>query len=230
MCRRKERGKEMPASAWVRRRPSPSVIRATLFSVLTFVSLPTAARAADVPPPASARVCAAEDGTMPRNIVLREPFDEVTREMLALSPTFRAQCARLAEGGDGLLVIVRLDMQAPRQFAARTLMGRTPEGSLLARMMVRLQPDYTEIIAHEFEHVVEQLDQWQLRTMALAKGEAAGHVHEVAPEVFETERAIRIGQLVEAEVFAARRSRSTTTHEASAVVEHVTVTTHHAGS
>ena len=99
-----------------------------------------------------------------------------------------------------------------------------------ARMMVRLQPDYTEIIAHEFEHVVEQLDQWQLRTMALAKGEAAGHVHEVAPEVFETERAIRIGQLVEAEVFAARRSRSTTTHEASAVVEHVTVTTHHAGS
>ncbi len=63
------------------------------------------------------------------------------------------------------------------------------------------------LIAHEFEHILEQLDGVDLPSMA---ARPATGVHAVASSGrFETDRAIAAGRQVEREVFDSGRKRGT---------------------
>jgi hypothetical protein len=59
-----------------------------------------------------------------------------------------------------------------------------------------------ELVAHEFEHVIEQIEGVNLRKLARAKGSG---VHEIEREVFESDRAQAAGRVVAAEATFLRR-------------------------
>jgi hypothetical protein len=61
----------------------------------------------------------------------------------------------------------------------------------------------TELVAHEFEHLLEQIEGLNLRVLSRTRGSG---VREIERELFETDRAIRAGRVVEAEASGWRRT------------------------
>jgi hypothetical protein len=119
------------------------------------------------------------------------------------SPTFRQQCARLA-GVPELRITVRVDLQRARSGSrAYTTMARR-NGRLTSADVVLLVPvDTMELIAHEIEHVIEQLDGVEPYRDACAGSRNPSRGYEscralemgrrVAREVKETERTRVLG-------------------------------------
>ncbi len=136
--------------------------------------------AADVPASESSSLlpAALNAGTM-------KPLVEA---MLRQSPTFRRQCQRLM---DPRLLSILLRHEMLR--GARALTEVTPiNGQLSAVVRLGHGDDYVELIAHEFEHVIEQLDGVDLRARAELPGTGVSECGP-KPSSFETVRAIRAG-------------------------------------
>jgi hypothetical protein len=119
--------------------------------------------------------------------------------MCRRSLTFRRQLIRLAEA-PGLVVTVAVrPLRTSSDAAAITRFAR--EHGLLSRADVELGPGDTanlvELIAHELEHVLEQLDDVNLTYMAQGPG-VRSHRSERGP-AFDTARARQIGLCVAAE-------------------------------
>jgi hypothetical protein len=101
-------------------------------------------------------------------------------------------------------VLIRIDPGLwGRSYRARTSFGRTSAGTILARVQLSLRVDPIEWIAHEFEHVVEQLEGVSLPALA-AQLRGAWPSTE---RMYETTRAIDAGRAVAAEMRRARRGR-----------------------
>ena len=84
---------------------------------------------------------------------------------------------------------------------ARTQIRRVDGGQLIASVEINPYGDFTELLAHELEHVIEQLDGIDLAAKATV---ARSGVRNCADGTFETSRAVRVGTLVALE---ARRER-----------------------
>ena len=104
---------------------------------------------------------------------------------------------------DNLRVTVRIDTSIPSRCRAFTIVRRRGYD---IRVDVHLPPSssLTELVAHEFEHVLEQIEGLDLRRLARVKGSG---VHEVEGLAFETDRAQAAGRVVAAEE-ASRREPS----------------------
>jgi hypothetical protein len=119
---------------------------------------------------------------------LRRPVDT----MLRRSPAFRSQCRQIARARQ-LYARVRIDGQlAGRAYRARTTIHRLPSGAIVADIDITPVGDPTEWLAHEFEHLIEQLDGLELMDLARRR---QGVWHSV-DEMFETDRAIQMGRTV----------------------------------
>ena len=113
------------------------------------------------------------------------------------SLTFRRQCRRLA-AADHLRVTLRLEEPQRRpSFSARTVFERAEGVLVAAHVFMSLSPDAVELIAHEVEHVLEQLDGADLGAQV-----GSGHVWKRADGAFETRRATQVGRRVAHEVKA----------------------------
>lgn len=165
-----------------------------LLSVIALSTVPAAGAPGSWMPPAAR--CEAMAG----RLKIAPALLPIVVEMCQRAPTFRRQVMRLARQR-GLEVTV-----APGHFTAagrtrarttmtlvdgqlRTASVAVPEGS--PRLVV-------ELVAHEFEHIVEQLDgvdlaAWNGRSGVYRVGGSA------AGSAFETERAQQIGRLVAGE-------------------------------
>ena len=121
-------------------------------------------------------------------------FQTVVDRMWRQSPTFRRQCGRVAASPE-LTVFIRLDSpHTPSSVRAFTTFSRK-NGSIVKAEIVLLSASQTiELIAHELEHVIEQLD-----GVDLTGHHAAGAAHAGA-NTFESERAIEAGRRVAREV------------------------------
>jgi hypothetical protein len=134
---------------------------------------------------------------VPSNIVIPVVYRHVIADMFRYSPTFRRQCSRLARASD-----LRIDLTpslqpglAPGEALTRIVRRN---GAMEAGVQIGPVGDPALLIAHEFEHILEQLDGVDLPSMAtrtatgvrLVRG--SGH--------FETERAIAAGRRVAEEV------------------------------
>jgi len=131
---------------------------------------------------------------------------QVTRELrgefadlLQRSPTFRAQYQRIADAGDqavivGLHVDVRL---CETSYRARTTFRRYRTGLMVADVTIGPGGQRGEWIAHEFEHILEQLDGRNLPQLA---NNHARDVWYSGSDVIETDRAIRVGRTVRDEL------------------------------
>jgi hypothetical protein len=146
------------------------------------------AHAADAPWPAD----------IPPNLEVPSTYRRLLETMLQRSPTFRRQCRRIAASPQ-LEITLRTGERSWRYGTrARTRILRKA-GHLSATIEMLVIDDPVELIAHEIEHIIEQLDGVDLPSKAgvtssgvrLCRGEATA---------FETERATRVGQTVAAEV------------------------------
>jgi len=136
---------------------------------------------------------------LPPNVTVPSSFADLVDVMLRSSPTFRAQCSRIGRAGR-LHVTVERSLSASPQ-AAVTHLTRLDNGRLQAEVELGLFGDPVLLIAHEFEHIIEQLDGVDLGAMADRSG--TGVRADSRTGQFETERAIAIGKRVAREVSGA---------------------------
>jgi hypothetical protein len=167
------------------------------------ISEPAAAQASDRDPHAvslgrseSAAPTPSRESPLPANLVVPDVVRPLVMSMWQQSVTFRRQCARLAEHPD---VIVRFELARALQgtTGARSAVGRL-NGGLNAAVEIEVRkPDrYVEHIAHEVEHVLEQLDGTDLPRLARQGLDGVAHVG----GAFETVRARAVGRIVAQEV------------------------------
>jgi hypothetical protein len=121
-------------------------------------------------------------------------------QMLERSPMFRRQCLRLA-GAPQLAVIVRMLHPLTGGPRARTQITQVEGNRLLATVEINPLGDFMELLAHELEHIIEQLDGVDLAAKATV---ARSGVWSCVDGTFETSRAVRVGSLVANEVRAGR--------------------------
>ncbi len=136
----------------------------------------------------------------PPNLIVPSPYDKLVSDMWRRSGTFRRQGRRIA-GETGLVVRVHMNPLVPGESVrattrATTRVKRQP-GSLAADVSIRDTGCFVELLAHELEHVLEQLDGLDLAAAAQRAGRA---VWVAGDGSFETIRAIHVGRQVAAEV------------------------------
>jgi hypothetical protein len=137
--------------------------------------------------------------TIPASFIVPSSFRSLVEVMLRDSPTFRRQCQRIANAS---MLSVRLERAMgplASDTRARTRITRDRSGTLVAVIEVPPLDDDVELIAHEIEHVVEQLDNIDLASKAARPGTGV-HFLAKGPVAFETTRAVTIGRRVAEEV------------------------------
>ena len=142
--------------------------------------------------------------TMSTRVVLDTggAFQDVIARLQRESPTFRRQLRRL----DARRVEIRVWLDASQRRAsslARTHLQRHEGGLATADIYLPLSPFTVELIAHEVEHLIEQLD-----GVDLAAHHATGDVWRNSDGSFETRRAIEAGRRVADEVRAMKAPRA----------------------
>jgi hypothetical protein len=133
--------------------------------------------------------------TLPPNIEVAHDLARVLERIYQRSATFRAQCERIA-GADNLRVTIRIDTAIPGRCRAYTIVQRRGY-DIAADVRLPAGRELIELIGHEFEHLLEQIEGLDLKRLARIKGSG---VRELEGRVFETDRAQAAGRLVAAEI------------------------------
>jgi hypothetical protein len=143
----------------------------------------------------------AEESPVPSrlNIHIDAPLRPAVAEMLRSSATFRRQWDALAKGHRVHVAVFMTSGPLEGTCRARTTMRRYSSGLLLAVVHIPPLGDYPELVAHEFEHVLEQVEEVDLA--ALARSGSSG-VKRRPDGAYETTRARNAGLTVAAELRA----------------------------
>jgi hypothetical protein len=134
---------------------------------------------------------------MPATVRIDPMLQPVVTRLLARSATFRRQCAALADARH-----LRIDVQlvprfTPSNTRARATARRYEFGFLAIVIEIAIGADYAELLPHEFEHALEQIEHLDLATLARTAPDRAS---ELAHGVFETARARDAGRAAASEV------------------------------
>jgi hypothetical protein len=131
---------------------------------------------------------------IPSNLQVSPLYRGLVEKMLSRSATFRRQVLRIAMAPH---LTVRLEVAGtpwPKSVRAKTEFARK-DGRLTANIDITPQNGDVELIAHELEHVIEQLDDVDLAAQA-ARAHTGVRTSGTAGVVFETTRATQIGKKV----------------------------------
>jgi hypothetical protein len=165
----------------------------------------TIARARTFPLPVreyvAAELPAGDDLVLPPNLLISPQNRPLLERMLRHSAMFQRQCIRIANAPWLAVTIEFVAAHSTQGGRARTQIVRR-DRALNAAISVALLGDYVELIAHEIEHVIEQLDGIDLPSKAMVAESGVWQVGK--DDTFETTRAIRIGRKVANEVRAGR--------------------------
>jgi hypothetical protein len=183
----------VPASGTGRERALRGVATASSAITAHTVGFTSIGRNVDVDAPAE----------LPVSLLIPKGLRPVLESMWAASPAFRRQCARLSEAAVPITVSIGLP---PGISAARAFTRIERRNGSVKCAYVYLDATLArahEDVAHELEHVLEQVDGVDLA------GLLANRVHGVRTDaqrrVLETARAAAIGRLVSYEVSRRRR-------------------------
>jgi len=119
--------------------------------------------------------------------------------LLQRSPTFQEQCRRIA-AVRALRVTVRVGTAVDGGAHAQTIISRYDAGAIRAEVTLRFSGDYLLLLAHEFEHILEQVEGIDLHEEA-----ASGRAWRTFTGAWETRRAANAGIRVRREVDAPLR-------------------------
>jgi hypothetical protein len=136
---------------------------------------------------------------LPTNLLVPATMRRLVDAMLRGSPTFRRQCLRIANAPEATVAMTWFHSANSGEGRARTVVTTTSTGRRIALMSIPPVDDHVELIAHELEHVIEQLDDIDLRTLARVPSSGVKRC-EGREEAYETVRAIRAGRAVSDEV------------------------------
>jgi hypothetical protein len=127
---------------------------------------------------------------VPENISVGPKYRSFLETMLARSASFRRQCSRIAYE-DSLTIHVRM-VTVPLAGGVRgiTSISRSSAGRIVA--YVTVPHGDVEMIAHELEHIIEQLDEVDLAQKA-HRSRSGVHTTAGVRSVFETTRARHVG-------------------------------------
>jgi len=123
------------------------------------------------------------------------------------SATFRKQCQRLAEAH---AIVILGALTLPKARPAKARISVCSDGSVVARVDVSLNARTLELVAHELEHVLEQVDRVNLAMQAALSRSLtspSGMAVRLPGGEFETRRAIEAGLRVAAEFRSATGRR-----------------------
>jgi hypothetical protein len=127
---------------------------------------------------------------LPHNLRVPENMRPMLKRMLRSSATFRRQIAILSAKPAVRMSVVYGGMRGDRNYHALSTVRKHEWGAMLVDTTVFVPTDLVEIIAHELEHVCEQMEGVDLPKLSRRKGVGVynlnGH--------YETVRAIRAGQ------------------------------------
>jgi hypothetical protein len=144
----------------------------------------------------SGGVALAIDGDLPSNLVAPELLKPLLTRIWKQSRTFRRQCARIDAEARLLVHVYAATSFSQSGDRATTHIHRGATG-LEAKVYLASRPsDLIELLAHEFEHIIEQLDGLDLPRLARLTPTT---VWARGNQEFETQRAIHTGRLVAAE-------------------------------
>jgi len=153
---------------------------AVLFSVSIGCSCALDAQQQQQPSSCAARVPANIDAGL---------FERDVMTLAGRSETFRSQCDRLAQATNlRVRIEMAIDLDNGR---AQTAIHRQTSGAIEADVAVLFGENYRELLAHEFEHILEQVEGVNLRAEA-----ARGRAWMLPGGFFETRRAFTTGMQV----------------------------------
>jgi Tol biopolymer transport system component len=152
-----------------------------------------------------------------QNLEVHPTFQPFLETMWRASPSFRRQSSRLSAEGQ-LRVRVLLDDRASRdRFHAHSVLKHHHDALVSADISLKPSPDAIELIAHEIEHVIEQLDGVNLRAQA-----GNGAVWASGDGLFETRRAIEAGRRIARETLSGSPEREGANRRVTGTVERIT--------
>jgi hypothetical protein len=138
---------------------------------------------------------------LPANIHAAAELRAPVAQLLARSPTLRAQCAVIAgAAGTDVTIAIVIDHRE-HQVRARSTARRY--GTALLIVDVELppaSPDFAELLAHELEHVTEMIERIDFEALSATHG--GHHIGRLPDGSFESDRATRAGRAAAAEVEA----------------------------
>lgn len=136
---------------------------------------------------------------LPPNIRVAAPLAAIVGELYARSPTFRRQCASIGASPRVRVWVLAGSLPArgsgPR---ARASISRHRYGAVQAVIVLPPLADTSELLPHEFEHVIEQMEGLDLPALARA---GRGGVVEASDGTYETTRARLAGLAAAREVY-----------------------------
>jgi TolB protein len=136
---------------------------------------------------------------LPSNLAAGAVFQATLESMWRSSPTFRRECRRLSAAPHLRVNLLLEDLaRHPSSYSARAAMTRQKGVLVSVDIHLTRRGDPVELIAHEIEHVVEQLDGIDLGVHV-----GSGNVWKREDGAFETRRAIEVGRRVAHEVSVA---------------------------
>lgn len=144
-----------------------------------------------------------EPARLPPNLVASREEYPLLEKLWRRSATFRQQCERIAEA-QWLTVKLSFSPRPMTPCGCRALTTVYRSKSLAHVRIFRLS-DTVELIGHEFEHVLEQLEGINLRALVAAKD---GSATQTDSGHFETERALQAGRRVRTEYNRAKRNET----------------------
>jgi hypothetical protein len=170
-------------------------------AAVTTMAILAAVQSGPPPPDEARRAGPAASAALPANVRASSVLAPAVLQLMAVSPTFLAQMRRVAEA-PRLRVSIEPAIRGIGDgchCSARTVMRRYSGGRLVAIVTIAFPLKFVEtaeLLGHELEHVIEQLEEVDVRGMA---ADAAGATR-VAEDTFETTRAKRAGEVVAGEL------------------------------
>lgn len=138
-----------------------------------------------------------EPPQIPSNIQVPESFRPIMTNLLAKSPTLRRQCASIAAARHARVTVHLLPRAIPSR--ARARIRRYKAGLLRADVEIPAAGNHAELLAHELEHVAEQIEGVNLARMALLRSDQVRRLNDGS---FDTLRAHDAGRAAAREVDA----------------------------
>ncbi len=131
---------------------------------------------------------------LPPNLIVSSDGKKVLEKIWKRSQTFRQQCLRIAQTQE-LTVDFRIVARGNEKYLALTTAQRDADGLIQADIEVFMGGRLVEMVGHEFEHVLEQIEGIDLRAMSRKWND---EVRELGG-IYETKRAIETGRIVYSE-------------------------------